>query len=88
MTAKSTIVSEIAKKCSFDYKIWRIGITNDLKERKEYWTGQETTTYWSDWTADSSSDAKDVEGYFLNDKKMKGGTGGTITSLTKYIYVF
>ncbi len=88
MTAKSTIVSEITAKCGGDFKIWRIGITADLEERKEFWSGQESTKYWAEWQADSASDAKAIEAYFLNEKKMKGGTGGDVTSQTKYVYVF
>jgi hypothetical protein len=69
--------------------IYQIGITENTKDRKEDWSGQgKNVDYWSEWLADSSADAKDIEAYFLHEKGMKGGTGGTITSQTRWVYVF
>jgi len=87
MTSKATIISEIDAKTNHNYSIYRIGITDNPKERQEYWATQETTKYWKQWQADSSTDAKAVETYFINEKKMKGGTGGIITAQTKWVYV-
>jgi hypothetical protein len=72
------------------YSIWRIGLTHDLVERKAYWrdTENENVKYWSDWTADSLSNAQDIESHFIN-KGMKGGTGGDLSARrTTYVYVF
>lgn len=91
MTTKSNIVSAITNKCSGSYTAWRIGLTHDLVERKKYWgeTQKQDVKLWADWTADSLKDAQDIESYFINDKKMKGGTGGDLSSRsTVYVYVF
>ena len=43
---------------------------------------------WRNWTADSLSDAQDIESYFI-DKGMKGGTGGDLSSYRAvYVYIF
>ena len=40
------------------------------------------------WTADSLSDAQDIERHFIS-KGMKGGTGGDLSAYkTVYVYVF
>ncbi len=88
MTAKATIISEINSKTFHDPTIYRIGITEDPTGRKEEWSATETTKYWKQWEADSSTDAKDIENYFINEKKMKGGTGGNISAKTTWVYVF
>ena len=89
---KSEIIAAIEKKVgSTAYSIWRIGITNDPNERKRYWTETEkqSTTSWSQWQADSLADAQAIESYFINEKKMKGGTGGDMSAYrTAYVYVF
>ncbi|MEJ0071347.1 MAG: hypothetical protein WDO24_24315 [Pseudomonadota bacterium] len=70
------------------YSVWRIGITDNWSKRKQEWSDQgEDVSHFSAWEADSSSVSKTVEAHFIN-KGMKGGTGGTITAATKYVYVF
>lgn len=89
MASKTTIMAEIQSKCS-SYSLWRIGLTHDLAERKQYWrdTKNESVTSWSSWTADSLSNAQDIEAHFIS-KGMKGGTGGGLSSWkTVYVYVF
>lgn len=91
MASKASIFAAIQSKIGFtQYSIWRIGLTHDLAERKRYWkdTEGQTVTHWSEWTADSLSDAQDIERHFIN-KGMKGGTGGDLSySKTVYVYVF
>jgi len=91
MTSKASIAAAINSKVgSTKFNIWRIGITHDLVERKKYWkeTEKKNTDYWSDWEADSLSDAQDIESDFIN-KGMQGGTGGDLSfRSTTYIYVF
>ncbi len=88
---KSEIISAIESKVkSIGYSPWRIGLTHDPEERKKYWSETEklSVTLWSQWQADSLSDAQDVEAQFI-DKGMKGGTGGDLSPYkTVYIYVF
>ena len=86
---KADIVSAIEKKVS-NYSIWRIGLTHEPDERKAYWkdTENQSVKYWSQWQADSLSDAQDIEAAFIK-KGMKGGTGGDLSAYrTVYVYVF
>jgi hypothetical protein len=90
MATKDSIIAAIQSKVSNYYSCFRIGLSHDLAERKAYWkdTEKQNITFWSDWTADSLSDAQDIERHFIN-KGMKGGTGGDLSaSKTVYIYVF
>ena len=75
-----------------NYAIWRIGLTQNLKLRKEQ---HGNPKYWVDWEADSYKDALHVENYFLNvfpsdsSKRMSGGTGGNMgADKTTYIYIY
>ena len=72
------------------YSAWRIGLTHDPDERKQQHEDDEKSTkYWKQWVADSLSDAEDIESYFINDKGMKGGTGGNLSAhKTVYVYIF
>jgi hypothetical protein len=91
MATKSSIVSAINTKVgTTKFSMWRIGLTNDLATRKNYWkdTEKEDVKYWANWTADSLSDAQDIEAHFIS-KGMKGGTGGNLSRLPAvYVYVF
>lgn len=91
MATKASIVAAINTKMGGTaYNIWRIGLTHDPADRKTYWaeTEKQSTTYWSQWQADSLSDAQDIESHFIN-KGMKGGTGGDLSARrTVYVYVF
>jgi len=90
MATKASIIAAIQSKVGSNYSIWRIGLTNDLAERKRYWKDTETQDiiHWKDWTADSLSDAQDIERHFVN-KGLKGGTGGDLSAYkTVYVYVF
>jgi hypothetical protein len=72
------------------YSVWRIGLTHDLATRKSYWkdTEKEDIQYWTNWTANSLSDAQDIEAHFIN-KGMQGGTGGDLSAnKTVYVYIF
>jgi hypothetical protein len=90
MTARATIISAINAKVGTSYSAWRIGLTHDPCERKTYWgqTSKLDVSHWNAWTADSLSDAQDIERHFIN-KGMKGGTGRDLDSrkLT-YAYIF
>ncbi len=89
MSTKTSIIAAIESKV-ITYSYYRIGLTHDLAERKAYWrdTEKQNVDYWTAWTADSLSDAQDIESLFIN-KGMKGGTGGNLSpTRTVYIYVF
>lgn len=91
MATKASIMAAINSKVgNTKFSIWRIGLTHDLTERKKYWkeTEKQSVNHWSDWQADSLSDAQDIESHFIN-KGMNGGTGGDLSSrYTTYVYVF
>lgn len=90
VATKSSIIAAIQTKVGSAYSVWRIGLTHDLDERKAYWkhTKNESVGLWSDWKADSLSDAQDIEAHFIN-KGMKGGTGGDLSPFKAvYVYVF
>jgi predicted GIY-YIG superfamily endonuclease len=73
---------------SSNYSIWTIGLTHDPAERKQQHENEgKSTTYWQQWTADSLSDAQDIESYFINEKGMKGGTGGDLSS-RRVVFVY
>ncbi len=89
MASKADIVAAINAKVK-TYNLWRIGLTHDLAERKQYWrdTERKDTTYWSQWTADSLANAQDIESRFIK-LGMQGGTGGDLLARrTVYLYVF
>ena len=90
MTAKATIINEIIVRAGSSYTAWRIGITNDLAERKTYWkeTKKQNVNSWTEWTADSLADARAIEDHFINEKKMRGGVGGDLASSPVYVYIF
>ncbi|HXX15177.1 MAG TPA: hypothetical protein VEJ47_09780 [Candidatus Eremiobacteraceae bacterium] len=89
MADKASIKSAIKARVGTSYSSWRIGLTHDLATRKQQWKDDgESITYWTSWTADSLSDAQDIEAYFIN-LGMKGGTGGDLSSYkTTYVYIF
>ncbi len=91
MATKASITSAIeAKAKGVTYGKWRIGLTHDPAGRKKYWTEteKENTAAWSQWQADSLSDAEDIEVHFIS-RGMKGGAGGDLSPRrTVYIYVF
>ncbi len=91
MSTRSNVVSAIISKVgTTNFSIWRISLTHDLSERKQYWADimKQNITWWASWTANSLSDAQDIEAHFIS-RGMKGGTGGNLSNhRTVYIYVF
>lgn len=73
-----------------DYSSWTIGLTHDPTERKnQHESDGKWTTYWEQWVADSLSEAQEIESFFINQKGMKGGPGGDLSSRrTVYVYIF
>ena len=90
ISIKQAITDRVESSKTEDYSIWRIGLTHDPNERKQQHEDDgKSTKYWKQWTADSLSDAEDIETYFINDKGMKGGTGGNLSAnKTVYVYIF
>ena len=71
-------------------QIWRIGITNDPVEAKRYWTEErnENTRHWSEWQADSLSDARALEEYFIEKGMKRGSTGVAVEEGEPWVFVF
>lgn len=87
MSSKASIIAAIDARVGIsNYYSWRIGLTHDLATRRQQWANDgENVTHWIAWTADSLSDAQDIENHFIN-KGMKGGEGGNLSS-NKTVYV-
>jgi len=88
---KSEIIAAIESRVSGNYTLWQIGITQNLEDRKTFHevTEKKSVKFWSHWQADSLSDAQDIETYFINNKSMKGGTGGDLLPYkTTFVYIF
>lgn len=91
MRKQDIIAAIITRVGTSSYGSWRIGLTHDLTERKQHWkdTEKQDIQYWKDWTADSLADAHEIESYFINEKGMKGGTGGDLSpNKTVFVYIF
>lgn len=90
MSITAAITKRVEESKEAIYSVWRIGLTHDPDERKQQHENDgKATTHWNQWIADSLSDAEDIESYFINDKGMKGGTGGNLSAGTKvYVYIF
>jgi hypothetical protein len=89
MTAKSEIISAITKKFGLYPTVYRIGLSRTPTQRKAEWQVEGSVKYWDQWATDSLQDAKDIENWGVNTKRMKGGTGGDLSgSGTMYVYVF
>jgi len=84
------IVSRVELSKTVKYSAWYIGLTHDPDDRKQQHENEgRSTKYWNQWRADSLSDAEQIETYFINEKDMKGGTGGDLDARkTVYIYIF
>lgn len=84
------IVSRVERSKTVDYSTWRIGLTHDPDDRKQQHENEgRSTEYWRQWRAGSLSDAEQIESYFINEKGMKGGTGGDLDARkTVYVYIF
>jgi hypothetical protein len=87
---KQAIIDRVESSKTVDYSVWTIGLTHDPAERKkQHQDDGKSTEYWEQWTADSLSDAEEIESYFINTKGMKGGTGGNLSARkTVYVYIF
>ena len=87
---KQAIIDRVESPRTVDYSVWTIGLTHDPDERKQQHENEgKSTKYWRQWAAESLSDAQDIESHFINEKGMKGGTGGDLSSYrTVYIYIF
>ena len=70
-----------------DCKIWTIGVTDKPDERKsQHKSDGKNVDFWTQWNADSEKDARDIEEYYKEQKKMKGGLGGPGSA--DYVYIF
>jgi hypothetical protein len=86
---KANIVEAIINRAGGSYTDWRIGITNDPVERKQVWAKTEDVSAWEQWPANSLEDARAIENYFIQNKEMDGGVGGSASDdTTVYVYIF
>jgi hypothetical protein len=90
MSDKNTIAAAIEKRIAGigGYANWTVGITSDWARRKnEHSNDGKSLGCWTCWQADSLSDARQIENYFL-DKGMRGGGGGNMATGTTFVYIF
>jgi len=80
--ASETAIEAAIQRIVSTYFIWTIGVTDNPKRRK---SEHGDPKYWHYWDADTESDARNVEKYFIK-KGMKGGTGGN--GHADYVYIF
>lgn len=87
---KQAIVDRVDSSKVVEYADWTIGLTHDPANRKqEHQADGKSIDYWKQWVADSLADAQEIETYFINDKGMKGGTGGDLSARKMvYVYIF
>jgi len=90
---KDQIKVGIEKAVRGEHDKWQIGITNDLEARRaEHKTKGHATKDWTWWQAKSLEDAREIENYYINEKKpgkkMKGGTGGDLENTSVFVYIF
>jgi hypothetical protein len=90
MTDKSEIIADIKTKIGrIRCDLWRIGLTNDVVTRRLAWRslGHDVRS-WKEWEADSLSDAREIETFYLR-QGMEGGTGGEATGRQPvFVYIF
>ncbi len=87
---KRAIIKRVESSKSVNYSAWTIGLTHDSDQRKQQHDDDgKSTKYWNQWDADPLFDAEDIESYFINDKGMNGGNGGSLsTHKTVFVYIF
>lgn len=87
---KQAIINRVESSKTVNYSAWTFGLTHNPQERKKQHENEgKSTTYWKQWTVDSLTDAQEIESYFINEKDMKGGTGGNLSGdRIVYVYIF
>lgn len=91
---KDEIAQEIYRRIegsnTVNYAAWTVGLTHNPQERQpQHKADGKDIQHWKQWVADSLDEAQEVESYFINEKGMKGGTGGNLSpSRTVYVYIF
>jgi hypothetical protein len=90
---RQDIINEITSKIvPMDFSVWRIGLTHEPHERRKYWkdTERKDVSCWTSWRADSLSDAKAIENYFVSVRGMKCAINGDdlLHSKTVFAYIF
>ncbi len=70
---------------------WRIGLSNDPDRSKAFWkeVERENVDSWTQWEAVSMSDPRDIESYFVNEKRMEGVTDEILSpGKPVFVYIF
>jgi hypothetical protein len=70
---------------------WRIGLSNDPDKSKAYWhdVERENVGSWTHWEAVSLSDARGIEQYFVNEKRMEPVTDEVVSpGKPVFVYIF
>ena len=72
------------------YTDWQIGITSRPPERRkrEHEAKGRDCSDWMQLSMKSFSAAREVERYFIHERRMRGNTGGRKCTGTPYVYLF
>lgn len=91
MSSKATIKREIAAKVrQRKFNAWTIGLTHDVRAQRVLigYTLKENIDHWMSWVADSLSDARFIEEYFIAKGMKRGPDVPMAAELTVHVYVF
>lgn len=85
-TAIIAAIDSLVANRSRPYGTWTIGVTdNPARRQGEHKSRGEDTQWWHNWDAETETETRDVEQYFLS-RGMQGGSGGQ--GRADYVYVF
>ena len=89
MTDKATVTTEVDVLVGGNYRAWRIGLTNDVREtRKQLTSRGNDLSGWQQWKADSLADAKSLEQAYVA-SGMKGVTSGIVSEVfPTFVFIF
>ena len=89
MTDNDTVTTEIDVLVGGNYKAWRIGLTNDVREtRKQLTAAGRDLSAWQQWQADSLADAKGIERLCVANG-MQGVTAGIVSDVfPTFVFIF
>jgi hypothetical protein len=90
VTDKATITTEIETIVGGNFKIWRIGLTNDpLVHKRQLKDAQkQDVARWQQWRAASLADARDIEQTFVQNGMRSGSSASVSDVFPTYVYIF
>ena len=92
MATKATIIAGIEFKVgsSGSYSPWRIGLTNNIEERRrqlKFGEGRNTDR-WAEWDANSLGEAEEIKSRFVEKGMTSLEDGNVLRFKTVYVFIF